>query len=364
MLLHGIGGDRQDQPRRRVVDQLGAEAGLVVPVSGHHDRTGRPDPRSDPPAPARPVPARRAAETGPAATGRSHADATRAALGDRLALIAEIVLPEAADPAAAGQRRRPADPDRRRPGSWPTRGSRHSWPPGVQARRTPAASSPAATRSACPGAPTDGSPPITSGRCRRPRPANCCGGCPPSTHWPTPTSSRAYTDVGGHPRSLEYLDALLAAAARFDDIAERLDAALPRGIADPEPGWRVEGTWTGRWPRPSRWPPTTSCSTTCSTGSSGPGARRLLLGAAVYRNPSTTPAWPGRLADITTPAPDPDRGIQQRPTRRQIARARGGLSRTRGRAPARAPGRSRAMHEDCLEPRRPPPRTTTSPRAP
>ena len=37
--------------------------------------------------------------------------------------------------------------------------------------------------------------------------------------------------------------------------------------ASPTPGSGCaasKATWTGRWPRPSRWPPTTSCSTACS----------------------------------------------------------------------------------------------------
>jgi hypothetical protein len=47
---------------------------------------------------------------------------------------------------------------------------------------------------------------------------------------------RAWTDVGGHPRSLEYLDALLRGGqARFDDIAQRMEATLTRrGITDPK----------------------------------------------------------------------------------------------------------------------------------
>jgi hypothetical protein len=46
---------------------------------------------------------------------------------------------------------------------------------------------------------------------------------------------RAWRDVGGHPRTLEYLDALLCGGqARFDDVAERMEAALARrGIHDP-----------------------------------------------------------------------------------------------------------------------------------
>ncbi|MGH8885229.1 MAG: tetratricopeptide repeat protein, partial [Egibacteraceae bacterium] len=46
---------------------------------------------------------------------------------------------------------------------------------------------------------------------------------------------RAWRDVGGHPRTLEYLDALLRGGqARFDDVAERMELALVRrGIHDP-----------------------------------------------------------------------------------------------------------------------------------
>jgi tetratricopeptide (TPR) repeat protein len=46
---------------------------------------------------------------------------------------------------------------------------------------------------------------------------------------------RAWTDVGGHPRTLEYLDALLRRGeARFSDVTRRLEGLLAqRGIADP-----------------------------------------------------------------------------------------------------------------------------------
>ncbi|MEA2602862.1 MAG: hypothetical protein QOF89_3854, partial [Acidobacteriota bacterium] len=47
---------------------------------------------------------------------------------------------------------------------------------------------------------------------------------------------RAYTEVGGHPRALEYLDALLRGGqARFRDISHRLKSALKKqGIEDPK----------------------------------------------------------------------------------------------------------------------------------
>jgi hypothetical protein len=53
---------------------------------------------------------------------------------------------------------------------------------------------------------------------------------------PAADQQRAYTYVGGHPRTLEYLDALLRGGnAVFADVADRLEAALSqRGIADPQ----------------------------------------------------------------------------------------------------------------------------------
>jgi hypothetical protein len=51
---------------------------------------------------------------------------------------------------------------------------------------------------------------------------------------------RACTNVGGHPRTLEYLDALLRdGQARFHDVTERLEALLERrGISDPDAWFR------------------------------------------------------------------------------------------------------------------------------
>ena len=54
--------------------------------------------------------------------------------------------------------------------------------------------------------------------------------------------NRAYRDVGGHPRTLEYLDALLRGGqARFDDVAERMEDRLrDRGIADQIMDWLTQ----------------------------------------------------------------------------------------------------------------------------
>ncbi|MFD1116152.1 CHAT domain-containing protein, partial [Sphaerisporangium aureirubrum] len=53
---------------------------------------------------------------------------------------------------------------------------------------------------------------------------------------------RAWTVVGGHPRALEYVDALLRGGrARFADVGERLERLVrDRGVADPA-GWLGEG---------------------------------------------------------------------------------------------------------------------------
>ena len=71
---------------------------------------------------------------------------------------------------------------------------------------------------------------------------------------PAEDRNRAYRNVGGHPRTLEYLDALLRGGqARFDDVAVRMEDRLrDRGIADPA-AWLARhpaGTWTPAWPRP------------------------------------------------------------------------------------------------------------------
>ena len=53
---------------------------------------------------------------------------------------------------------------------------------------------------------------------------------------------RAYADVGGHPRALEYVDSLLRGrGVRFADVAARMETALrTRGIEDPS-GWLAPG---------------------------------------------------------------------------------------------------------------------------
>jgi len=123
---------------------------------------------------------------------------------------------------------------------------------------------------------------------------------------------RAYADVGGHPRALEYLDALLRGGrARFPDVAERMEAALEgRGVVDPE-----------RWLKGVKGDLDTALAETVTLAVDDvlldtllkqvdevPGARRLLDGLAVYRIPvdRTGVAW--QLSELTeAPELDPVR---------------------------------------------------------
>ncbi|MFF4017901.1 TIR domain-containing protein, partial [Streptomyces sp. NPDC001843] len=132
----------------------------------------------------------------------------------------------------------------------------------------------------------------------------------------TPTEQRrAYADVGGHPRALEYLDALLRGGqARFPDIADRMEAALEaRGVADPE-----------RWMTGVQGDLDTALAETVTLAVDDvlldtlldqlggvPGARQLLDGMAVYRTPVdvTGAAW--QLSDLTAP-PEPDPAFHRR----------------------------------------------------
>ncbi len=118
--------------------------------------------------------------------------------------------------------------------------------------------------------------------------------------------------VGGHPRSLEYLDALLSGGiARYPDVTERLGAAITRRLDDAD---------RGRW--------LTACTAldaalaeTVTLAADDvlldellarlaqvPGATSLLLGVSVYREPVDRNAI---LFQAGQPAPDaghsPDR---------------------------------------------------------
>ncbi|MEE1820321.1 tetratricopeptide repeat protein [Streptomyces sp. SP18ES09] len=133
-----------------------------------------------------------------------------------------------------------------------------------------------------------------------------------------PEQARVWARLGGHPRSLEYLDALLRdGVARFDEVSARLGAALADREAAPDGGLGRMLHETGALIAQDVLLPQL-----LARLDERPEARRLLLGASVYRlpvdrtglawqmaeapeNPSAEPTRPGP-SDAVTPPPPPD----------------------------------------------------------
>jgi tetratricopeptide (TPR) repeat protein len=143
---------------------------------------------------------------------------------------------------------------------------------------------------------------------------------------------RAYADVGGHPRTLEYLDALLRGGkARFDDVLERIEHALDsRGVHDRE-----------RWLREIKGDLGRAVSEAIALVVDDvllaeleqlleaiPFARRLLLGAAVYRQAIEPAALAWQVGEEVPSTEDPERDArwQQIGEVYMSARVRGELS--------------------------------------
>ena len=152
---------------------------------------------------------------------------------------------------------------------------------------------------------------------------------------------RAYRDVGGHPRTLEYLDALLRGGqARFDDVAERMEDRLrDRGIADPaawlaRPGRDLDASLAEAV--------TLSVDDVVLSGlldrlAATPLATELVIGAAVYRVPVDDTALAFQVGQPAERPPDPERAARIRRVQQAIQEAR----RTLGRRPGsrwRTPG--------------------------
>jgi len=123
---------------------------------------------------------------------------------------------------------------------------------------------------------------------------------------------RVWQGVGGHPRALEFADALLrGGTARFDDVAERLFAHLAR-----QPGLTDPAAWCAD--RAGNLDAALAATVTLAAAdvlldqllerlSDLPLARRLLLGAAVYREPVDETGLIWQVATPTPHPPDPAR---------------------------------------------------------
>jgi len=125
--------------------------------------------------------------------------------------------------------------------------------------------------------------------------------------------------AGGHPRSLEYLDALLSGGqARYPDVTARLDAAITR---------RLSGADRGQW-LAARTGLAAALAQTVALAADDvllddllgrldrvPGAADLLLGVSVYREPVDTNAV---LFQAGQPDPDAEHIPDRAGTSRQI----------------------------------------------
>jgi tetratricopeptide (TPR) repeat protein len=120
--------------------------------------------------------------------------------------------------------------------------------------------------------------------------------------------SRAIADVGGHPRALEYLDALLSGGhASFDDVAAKIENSLRvRGIENPA-AWYAD--IDGDLDRALAQTITLAVDDVLlgdllARLDSQPLARRLLTGAAVYRLPVDQIGLAWQISEPTIDEPD------------------------------------------------------------
>jgi tetratricopeptide (TPR) repeat protein len=145
-----------------------------------------------------------------------------------------------------------------------------------------------------------------------------------------PEKERAYRDVGGHPRALEYLDALLRhGQARFDDIAARMEDQLrARDIPDPAAWLAASG---GDLDASLVETITLAASDTLLPAllqqvSSTPFAQELVIGAAVYRVPVDETALIFQIGYPAQRSADPERQERLHPAEEAIDKVRGRAS--------------------------------------
>ena len=142
---------------------------------------------------------------------------------------------------------------------------------------------------------------------------------------PASDRDRAYRNVGGHPRTLEYLDALLRGGqARFDDVTERMEDRLrARGIDDPA-AWLAQ---PGRDLDASLAEAVTLSvddvvlSTLLERLRATPVAAELVIGASVYRIPVDDTALVFQVGQLVERPPDSERQARIRRVQQAIEEA-------------------------------------------
>jgi tetratricopeptide (TPR) repeat protein len=142
--------------------------------------------------------------------------------------------------------------------------------------------------------------------------------------------NRAYADVGGHPRALEYLDSLLRGrTARFRDVAARMEEALlARGITDPS-------AWVAQGPRGLDQALAETVTLVVDDVlvdrlltrlQSFPLALRLFVGSSVLRTPVDAIGLNWAVAESLEPAADPAREARLAQAYEQLTMAQQSLS--------------------------------------
>ena len=141
---------------------------------------------------------------------------------------------------------------------------------------------------------------------------------------------RAYRDIGGHPRTLEYLDALLRGGeARFDDVAQRMEDRLRyKGIADPAawlsaPGRDLD---TNLAEAITLAVDNVVLSSLLDQLSATPLAAELAIGGSVYRVPVDDTALVFQVGEYAERPSDPDRTARLQRVGEAIASAAKRLS--------------------------------------
>ena len=119
---------------------------------------------------------------------------------------------------------------------------------------------------------------------------------------------RAYLHVGGHPRTLEYLDALLRGGqARFADVAIRMERALATRGLTPSNVWQQGHLEAALAEAITLAVDDVVLGQLLDRLEAIPGARHLLVGASVYRLPVDDVGLGWQVGDERPLPPDPDR---------------------------------------------------------
>ena len=127
---------------------------------------------------------------------------------------------------------------------------------------------------------------------------------------PPAEQQRAYLNVGGHPRTLEYLDALLRGGqARFADVAIRMERALAAHGLTPVTAWQQEkpGLDAALAEAITLAVDDVVLGQLLSRLDAVPLAQRLLVGASVYRLPIDDAGLGWQVGDELPLSADPDR---------------------------------------------------------